>query len=185
MSFLDLVKRRKSIRKYDTRPVPREAIERCLEAARLAPSACNCQPWQFIVVDDAQLKERVAQAAFSGVHTMNSFAKNAPVLVAVVRDRSSYLSALGGACRGIPFSLIDVGIACEHFALQAAEEGIGTCYLGWFKERAVKNILGLTRDKKIDMMMSMGYPAGDEQRDKIRKSLNEMSRFNLENRFSH
>lgn len=176
--FLDLVKKRQSARKYAARPVSREIIARCLEAARLAPSACNSQPWHFIVVDNEELRNKVANAAFSGVHSMNAFAKDAPVLVIVVRERSSYLAAVGGCCRGVSFSLIDIGIACEHFALQAAEEGVGTCYLGWFNERSVKKVLGLPGSKEIDMMIGMGYPADGQERVKIRKPLDEISRFN-------
>jgi len=176
--FLDLVKRRQSTRKYMTKPVSREIIERCLEAARLAPSACNSQPWHFIVVDSEELKNKVADAAFSGIHSMNAFAKNAPVLVVVVREGSSYLAALGGCCRGVAFSLIDIGIACEHFALQAAEEGLGTCYLGWLNEKRVKKVLGLPVGKKIDMIISMGYPIDEQERVKTRKLLSEISRFN-------
>jgi len=178
MNFLELVKRRKSTRRYAAKPVSRELIAKCLEATQLAPSACNSQPWYFIVVDDPDLKNKLAQAAFSGVYSMNSFAKDAPVLAVVVRDKSSYFATLGGYCRGTQFSLIDIGIACEHFILQAEEEGVGTCWLGWFNEKAVKKILGIPRNKKADIMISMGYPDNATSVSKIRKSLGEISRFN-------
>lgn len=178
MSFLELVKKRKSTRRYSAKPVGREIIAKCLEAAQLAPSACNSQPWYFIVVDDPDLKKRVANAAFSGIHSMNSFAKEAPVLVAVVTDKSSYLAALGGYFRGVQYNLIDIGITCEHFMLQATEEGVGTCWLGWFNEQAVKNILDIPRGKKVNIMISMGYPEVEEQANKTRKLLSEISRFN-------
>lgn len=178
MNFLELVKRRKSTRRYAATPVSREVIARCLEAAQLAPSACNSQPWYFIVIDDEDLKNKVANAAFSGIYSMNSFAKDAPVLVAVIRDKSSYFATLGGYCRGTQFSLIDIGIACEHFILQAEEEGVGTCCLGWFNEKAVKKILGIPYNKKADIMISMGYSNNGAQISKTRKSLGEISRFN-------
>lgn len=178
MTFLELVKTRRSVKRYSAKSVSREVIARCLEAAQLAPSACNSQPWYFIVVDDQDLKNKVANAAFSGIYSMNSFAKDAPVLVVVVRDKSSYFAALGGYCRGIQFSLIDIGIACEHFILQAEEEGVGTCWLGWFNEKAVKKILGIPHNKKADIMISMGYPENGEEISKTRKSLGEISRFN-------
>ncbi|MDD5440363.1 MAG: nitroreductase family protein [Candidatus Omnitrophica bacterium] len=178
MSFLDLVKMRSSVRKYASRPVPREAIGRCLEAARLSPSACNAQPWQFIVVDDPGLKKKLADAAFAGVFSMNAFAKDAPVLVVVVRERSGAVASLGGLVRNVPYNLVDIGIACEHFILQAAEEGIGTCWLGWFNGRAVRKTLGIPRGKNADIMISMGYPADGQGRDKIRKSAQQIVRFN-------
>jgi len=178
MTFLELVKRRKSTRKYSAKPVNRDIIAKCLEAAHLAPSACNSQPWYFIVVDNPELKKRIANAAFSGIHSINSFAKDAPVLVAVVTDKSTYLAALGGYFRGVKYNLIDIGIACEHFMLQATEEGVGTCWLGWFNEQAVKDILDIPRSKKVDIMISMGYPEVEGEISKTRKLLSEISRFN-------
>lgn len=178
MSFLELANKRYSVRAYAARPVSREILSRCLEAARLAPSACNSQPWCFIVVDDPDLRKKVADAAFSGMYSMNSHAKEAPVFVAVVRDKSGYLARLGGQFRDVQYSLVDIGIAIEHFVLQAVEDGVGTCWIGWFDERAVKNVLGLPKNKKIDIMLSVGYPADDTPKEKTRKPLNEMSRFN-------
>jgi nitroreductase len=178
MAFLELVRKRRSTRKYSAKPVPRETLERCLEAARLAPSACNVQPWHFIVVDDAELKNNLAKAAFSGVYSMNSFAKDAPVLIAVVTERSNYIARLGGYLKGVQYSLIDIGIVCEHLVLQAEEEGVGTCWLGWFNEGAVKKVLGLPKAKKVDIMISMGYPESEELREKTRKHLSEIRRFN-------
>lgn len=178
MKFLELVKNRTSTRKYSAKPVDRDIISKCLEAAQSAPSACNSQPWYFIIVDDRDLKNKVANATFSGIYSMNSFAKDAPVLVAVVTDKSSYSAALGGYFRGVKFNLIDIGIACEHFILQAAEEGVGTCWLGWFNEQAVKRILDIPRGKKVDILISMGYPEVEEQPSKARKLLSEISRFN-------
>ena len=136
MAFINLVQQRQSTRAYRATPVPRALIERCLEAARLAPSACNCQPWRFIVVDDLDTRSALATAAFSGVYSMCAFAKHAPVLIAVITERSSYAAALGGMFRGTQYNLIDIGIACEHLVLQATEEGLGTCWLGWFNEKS-------------------------------------------------
>jgi nitroreductase len=178
MAFLDLVKKRRSVRRYTPTPVPKEAIVRCLEAARFAPSACHSQPWCFVVVDDQSLKEEVARAAFSGPYAMNRFAIEAPVLIVVVRDKSKTFARLGGLFRQVRYNLIDIGIAWEHFVLQAAEEGLGTCWLGWFDENAAKRILRIQKDKKADIMISMGYPADTEFKDKPRKSLEEISRFN-------
>ncbi|MCX5705478.1 MAG: nitroreductase family protein [Candidatus Omnitrophica bacterium] len=178
MTFLELVNRRRSTRKYTSRPVPKEAMTRCLEAARLAPSACNSQPWHFIVVDDEALKNKLADAAFSGMYSMNSFAKSAPAFVVVTRDRSKYFATIAGYFRGIRYSFIDIGIACEHFILQAEEDGIGTCWLGWFNERAVRKLLGIPGNKKADIMICMGYPEETQKIDKIRKSMDEISRFN-------
>jgi len=179
MTFLELVNKRSSVRKYTAKPVPREIITRCLGAARLAPSACNAQPWVFLVVDDPVLRDKVASAAFSGAFSMNSFARSAPVFIIVVREKSTQFASIGGFFRGVQYNLIDIGIACEHFILQAAEDDVGTCWLGWFNERAVKKVLGIPKGKKADIMISMGYPEEDSARQKERKSLSEMSAFNI------
>lgn len=158
MDFQELLQRRFSLRSYSSETVPRELIDRCLEAARLAPSACNSQPWSFHVAADPEKTAALGRAAFRGIYGMNSFALKAPVLIAVVTERPRYASILGGLFRGVRFSLLDVGIACAHIALQAAELGLGTCLLGWFDEKAVKRELSLPGSSRIDIMISMGYP---------------------------
>jgi nitroreductase len=109
---------------------------------------------------------------------MNSFAKSAPVLIVVLTERSKYAAQLGGYFRGIQYSLIDIGIACEHFVLQADEDGLGTCWLGWLNERAVKRVLGLPRSARIDVMISVGYPEPADEREKPRKTLDDMRAYN-------
>ncbi len=177
MNFLDLVRRRQSTRRYSPRPVPPEVVERCLEAARLAPSACNSQPWTFLVVTEEPLRSRLADAAYSGLYSMNAFAKKAPVQIVVVTERSKYTARLGGQFRGVQYSLVDIGIACEHLVLQAAEDGVGTCWLGWFNEKEVKKTLALPKGDKIDIMISMGYPEDENPREKNRKPLDEIRRY--------
>lgn len=155
---LPIFRTRRSTRAYDPdRPVDRATIERCLEAARLAPSACNSQPWSFIVVDTPELKNRLAEAAFGGAYRMNRFAGEAPVLVVIVTERSRFAARLGGQWRGVQYNLIDIGIAGEHLVLQAEAEGLGTCWLGWFDERAVRKVLGLPRSTHVDILISLGY----------------------------
>ncbi|MFH1360359.1 MAG: nitroreductase family protein [Candidatus Omnitrophota bacterium] len=175
MNFLDLVNKRRSCRNYSSQPVEREKIKRCLEAARLAPSACNSQPWRFIVVQDPALKDQLADAAFSGVYKMNGFAKKALVLVVVIRESSKYAAKLAGSFRGITYSLIDLGIVCEHFILQAAEEDLGTCWIGWFYTKGIRKVLNLSRRDKIDIIISMGYPDNPVDVSKTRKTIWEMA----------
>ena len=157
MALLDLVKYRKSVRDFLDRPVEREKILMCLEAARLAPSASNSQPWRFIVVDDRQLKDKLCKAAFGGLYSINSFCKMAPVIVVVISEKSKFLTRIGGMFRGTKFYLIDIGIAGEHFVLQAEDLGLGTCWIGWFNEKAVKSILNIPQHKKIDILIALGY----------------------------
>ena len=157
MALSDLIKHRKSVRNFLDKPVERAKIMTCLEAARLAPSACNSQPWKFIVVDDKQLKDKLCRAAFSGIYALNSFCKVAPVIVVVISEKSKFIARIGELFRGTKYYLIDIGIACEHFVLQAEDLGLGTCWIGWFDEEAVKSTLGIPRRKKIDTLIALGY----------------------------
>jgi nitroreductase len=157
MALLDLIKQRKSVRDFLDRPVEQDKIMMCLEAARLAPSASNSQPWRFIVVDDKELKDKLCDAAFGGLYLVNSFCKTAPVMVAVVSEKSKFLTRIGGMFRGTKYYLIDIGIACEHFVLEAEDLGLGTCWIGWFNEGGVKSVLGIPKEKKIDILIALGY----------------------------
>ena len=130
MSFSDLVNTRRSVRKFRPVQIPREDLEKCLEAARLAPSACNSQPWTFVVIDDPVLKDQISKKAFSGIYAMNQFARGTSALAIVVSEKVKFLSAVGGQVRGTQYYLVDIGIACEHFILQATELGIGSCWIG-------------------------------------------------------
>jgi nitroreductase len=177
VTFLDLVRMRRSVRRYEARPVPREALDRCFEAVRFAPSACHSEPWQFVVVDEPERRRRLAERAFAGMYSINRFAVEAPALVVVITEQSKLQARLGALFRGVRYGFIDIGIACEHFVLQAAAEGLGTCWLGWFDEKAVKAELGLPRSAHVDVLISVGYPAGEPPADKRRKTLDELRRY--------
>lgn len=176
--FLSLVKQRQSTRGYLARPVEREMIERCLEAARLAPSACNAQPWTFIVVDDADLKHRLADLTANRMVPLNHWTKQAPVHLALVVEKANLTSRIGTAIRKKDFAWMDAAIAAEHFCLQAAQEGLGTCMLGWFKENKVKELLRVPPHKRIGLLITLGYPSDDVVRPKVRKSLAKMVQWN-------
>jgi len=177
-NLMALMKRRRSVRRYAPRPISKEDLTQCLEAARLAPSACNSQPWHFIILDEPGLRARVADRIFSSVYSMNKFAKEAPVLVAVVSEKMKFLASLGGQVRDTRYYLVDLGIACEHFVLQAEALGIGSCWIGWFDEKALKEVLKLPKNKKIDIVIALGYPAEEKTVPKDRKPLEAMSSFN-------
>ncbi len=179
MALLDLIKHRKSVREFLDKPVEREKIMRCLEAARLAPSASNSQPWRFIIVDDKQLKKKLCDAAFKGIYFINSFCKTAPVIVVIVSEKPRFLTRIGAMFRGTQYYLIDIGIAGEHFVLQAEELGLGTCWIGWFNERAVKPILNIPQHKKIDIMIALGYYDREKlDPDHGREPIDKMASFN-------
>ena len=174
MEFRDLVAKRQSDRKYKNVPVKRELIVSCLEAARLAPSACNSQPWKFIVVDEPQLVAEMADAA-AGMG-MNKWVKQAPVIVAVTLEKMNFTAKIGSVIKDKEYSLLDVGIAVEHFCLQAAELGLGTCIMGWFDEKRVKKLLNIG-NRRIPLLISLGYPDSDTRK-KSRKDLDEICSWN-------
>ncbi len=179
MNFLELVNRRQSARKYvPGRRIPRETLDRCLEAARLAPSACNSQPWSFVVVDEpAHVRALAEEACGHAPYRMNHFALDASAIVAVVTEKMKLAARLGAQFRGVQYSLVDIGIACEHLVLQAAEDGIASCWIGWFDEGAVKRRLGIPRGRKVDMLICLGHAADETLRPKNRKPLDEIRRY--------
>ena len=165
MDFLRLVMSRQSDRAYDKEhSVEPEKLERILEAARLAPSACNAQPWKFVVVTDRELSRKVGKAA-AGLG-MNKFAKDAPVHILVVEESANI--TLGGKVKDKHFPLIDVGIAASHIVLAAESEGLGSCILGWFDEKEIKQLTGIPASKRLLLDIIVGYPL-KEKRKKIRK----------------
>lgn len=176
--FHELVKNRRSIRRYLEKPVEREKIRACLEAARLAPSAENVQPWRFLVVDDPGVKERFAAEAFSGIYSFSRFAAKAPVLIAILARLDLIANRLGKQIQGVAFYLIDIGIAGEHLVLQAEEMGLGTCWIGWFSQRKTRKFFKIPRKYKIVCLLAMGYPAGRPTREKKRRPLDEIAWFN-------
>lgn len=179
MALFDIVKHRRSIRDFLGKPVEREKILMCLEAARLAPSAVNSQPWKFIVVDDPQVKKKLGDAAFGGVYAINAFAKKAPVIVVIVSEKAKFLARIGGMFRGTQYYLIDIGIAGEHLVLQAEDLGLGTCWMGWFDEKAVKSVLNIPQDRKIDILIAMGYYDQTKvQRGHNREAFDKVTSFN-------
>jgi nitroreductase len=177
-NFQELVASRRSVRCYLDKPVEREKILTCLEAARLAPSADNVQPWRFLVIDDAEVKARLSAEAFSGIYSFSRFAARAPVIIVLLGRLDIVANRIGRRIRNVPFYLIDIGIAGEHIALQARELGLGTCWVGWFDERRIRKALSIARKYKIVSLMTMGYSAGEGKREKKRKPLEEIAWFN-------
>jgi len=149
----------------------------CLEAARLAPSACNGQPWRFRVFAEEFTRRELGRIAFSGIYRSNGFAARAPVLVVALVKAAGLLPRIAGKLQDKHYPLIDLGIACEHFVLQAVELGLGTCWLGWFNQRGVARLLGCSRGLRPAIILSLGYPAGNEAPSPPRLALEEIAGF--------
>lgn len=178
IDFIELTRKRQSVRSYNSQPVEPDKIERCIEAARLAPSACNSQPWKFIVVTDTELKYKLADATSNRILPLNHFTKEASILVVLVRESANFTSKMGEIIRDKKFTLMDIGIAAIHFCLQATVEGLGTYMMGWFNESKVKKLLNIPRSKRAELIITVGYPKDETIRDKKRKSFTEIISYN-------
>jgi nitroreductase len=179
MALMDLIEHRHSIRSYTDKPVERQKIMKCLEAARLAPSASNRQTARFVVVDEPVLRKRLCDEAFSGVFSVMKFPREAPVIVAAVGNPPGLAHRAGNILLRTNFGLIDMGIAIEHFVLQADELGLGTCWMGLFDESKVKKTLGIPPGLKVAALLTVGY--FDEALARgghNRKKIEEMGSFN-------
>ncbi len=177
-NFLNLARERSSIRKFIDKPVERDKIEQCVEAARLAPSAENVQPWRFVVVDDPGVKQKLAEDAFAGVYKYTRWAGKAPVLIAICAKLDIIANRIGKQIQGTSYYLIDIGIAGEHFVLQAQELGLGTCWIGWFNEKKTRKLLCIPRNMKVAALIAMGYPDPNYKRIKPKLSLEEIIHYN-------
>jgi nitroreductase len=165
MDFYDVIKKRKSIRKYKGDPVPDDVLNRILEAGRTAPSAKNIQPWHFIVVRDPNTKKKLAEASRNQM-----FMADADVILVGCILNSIAWTRMGGYMNAGP---VDLTIAMEHMILAAACEGLGTCWIGAFVEEDVKKILQVPDDVTVLALTPVGYPA-EEAKDRGRKHLREI-----------
>ncbi len=148
MNVVDAIRMRKSVRSYSGKPVEDEKVSSILEAARLAPSASNRQEWRFVIVRDADARKRLAEAAKG-----QTFVGEAPVLVVACAETDGHVMRCGQLCYPI-----DVAIALDHMTLIAVESGLGTCWIGAFDERKVKEILGIPEKIRVVALMPLGYP---------------------------
>lgn len=175
MDFEELILKRQSDRKYAPGKVSTEDIMKCIEAARMSPSACNAQPWKFVVVDDRGKLNEMADAA-EGMG-MNKFTHGVPVMVAVILEKMNFSAKVGSLVKNKDYCMLDLGMAVEHFCLQAADLGLGTCIMGWFDEKKIASLLGVPRGKRIPLIIALGHPEGPTRK-KIRKPLEDMSSWN-------
>lgn len=174
MEFIDIAKVRQSCRKYDAgKSVEQEKINSILQAARLAPSACNGQPYHFTVCAGETAKS-VAKATMG--MGMNKFALDAPVLIVISEENYVKTAALGAKVKGNDYRSIDIGIVSAYLTAQAASLELGTCILGWFDDDKIREICGLKHP--VRLVITLGYPSSDDKlRDKKRKNIEELVTF--------
>lgn len=163
MELYEAIEKRYSVRSYEAKDVEEEKLRRVLEAGRIAPSANNRQEWKFIVVRDPAVRAKLVEAA------EQKWMKSAPVIIAIVgltEDQIMYCD--------VPKDPVDCAIAIDHMTLAAVAEGLGTCWIGHFKQDAAKKILGVPDGCRIIELLPIGYPKGPAKAEKPRKSLDEV-----------
>ena len=174
MNFLEIAQQRQSCRSYDpAREVEPEKLEALLEATRLAPSACNGQPWHLTVCTGEKAKE-VAKATMG--MGMNKFAADAPVLIVISEEPYVKSAALGAKVKKNDYRSIDIGIAAAYLTAEAAAQGLSTCILGWLDDEKLRQICGLQYPARL--VITLGYAKEDDKlRTKKRKDLCELVTF--------
>ncbi len=177
MDFTSLVLVRQSDRNYLDKPIEKDKLGRILECARLAPSACNAQPWHIIVIDNPEIRNQVADATSEKILGMNHFTKQAPIHLVLVEEPANMTSSIGGWVKRKHYPLIDIGILAEHICLAATSEGLGSCMIGWFDEAMVKKVCGIPSSKRVQLIITLGYSAS-KTRTKIRKQIEKIVSYN-------
>ena len=171
MNFTEIANTRQSCRRYDPqREVEREKIEAILESARLAPSACNGQPYRFTVCRGEAAKE-VAKAV--GGMGMNKFAADAPVMIVISEQPYVATAALGARVKKNDYRSIDIGIAAAYITAEATAQGLGSCILGWLDDERLRKICGV--EMPVRLVITVGYAAQEDAlRPKKRKEMDEL-----------
>jgi len=171
MDFMDIAAARQSCRSYDeTRPVEQEKLDAILEAGRLAPSACNGQPYHFTVCRGETAK---AAAKLTMGMGMNKFAVQAPVMLVISEEDYVRSAAAGAKVKHNDYRSMDIGIACAYLTAEATAQGLSTCILGWFDDEKVRALCGLTHP--VRLMITLGYAREDDPlRPKKRKPIQEL-----------
>jgi nitroreductase len=165
MDLMEAIKTRRSIRRFKETPVPETLLKDVLNASRLAPSADNAQPWKLVVVRDEQIKVRLASACNG-----QKFLAQAPIVVVACGIPDEAFQTVGGYMSS---HVIDVSIAMDHLTLAAHALGLGTCWIAWFKEDKVREVLGIPEDVRVVALTPLGYPAEAPERTP-RKNLEEL-----------
>ncbi|UCG91351.1 MAG: nitroreductase family protein [candidate division WOR-3 bacterium] len=182
MDVLKAIQWRRSVRKFSQQKIEYEKILQLLEAARLAPSSSNQQAWHFVVIDDKAIIEEIPKQVLIGTRSIISFVKDAPLVIAGCYAKK--LSHVAARLFGHENDIIDIAIAMTHIVLAATELGIGTCYIGWFNVKKLKNLLHIPREYNIALLLALGYPI-DASTDEGIGGIAPRSRKELEKIVSH
>lgn len=174
--FMKMIQTRQSCRKYDSnRPVEQEKLAACVEAARIAPSACNAQPWKYLVVSGEKAQLVRSAVEYQG---RNKFADDCPAFAVVLEEKAVLIPDIAAKFESQKFAQLDIGISVAHYCLAATELGLSTCIIGWMDETLLKQALKLPAEKTVRLVIATGYAAAEDTiRRKVRKPMDEMAEF--------
>ena len=175
MDFLEIARARQSCRNYDeTKAVEPEKLQAVLEAARLAPSACNGQPYILTVCTGQKAKE--VALLTRGMGSMNKFAVQAPVCIVISEGAYNRTAALGAKVKGNDYRSIDIGIMTAYLTAEATAQGLSTCILGWLDDEKIRAVCGTNSATRL--VITLGYASEDDKlREKKRKELGALVHF--------
>ena len=174
-NFIELCKRRQSCREFSDRPVEHEKLAQCIEAARLAPSACNSQPWSFVVVEDPRLVPEVAKCAQRlGI---NEYVAKARAFIVVLEEHAVLMPPLRAMLDSQYFAKGDLGGAVVTICYAAEDLGLGSLIIGLYDREKLCSLLNIPIEKRFAGFIALGYPASGNVRPKQRKQTEEIARF--------
>ncbi len=174
MNFFELINKRESCRGYEKSPIDRNDILKILEAGRLAPSACNSQPWKLIAVDDESLVRQIPPLLQGG--NFNQFTDDVPAFIVICETKAKLSSRI--QCDSQFYAQMDIGIAVSHLTLAAQELNIGSCIIGYFDEDSLKKLLNIPEEVKIRLLLTLGLSKSNVSRTKSRKPMDEITSWN-------
>lgn len=179
MDFLEIAQKRYSCRKYSDKKIDRETLLELVKVARLAPSACNSQPWHFVLIDDADKIEQVAKATQKGgLGFINKFTPTAKAFLVLVKEKPGFSEKMAKVMTSRDYTPYDIGIVTATITYRATELGLGSCILGWFDEDKIKEILSVPKKHFVDLVIALGYPETADVPEKRRKDESEVLSFN-------
>ena len=173
--FMELASARQSCRDFADTPVEHEKLYRCIEAARLAPSGCNAQPWSFVVVENPELVKEIALCAQQ--LNLNAFTSKAQAFIIVLEEHAVLNPKIAPIVYSQYFAKGDLGAAVMSICLEATTLGLGTCILGIYDRTKICELAGIPKDKNFGGLIAVGYPASDKVRSKVRKPIEDIAKF--------
>ena len=173
--FMDLALKRQSCRSFADVPVEHEKLEQIIAAARLTPSACNSQPWQFVVAERPDVVAKIAEAGQQ--MGINGFLTGAKAFIVVLEDHAVLMAKIRTFIDSQYYAKQDIGAAVVTACYAAADMGLGTCIIGLYDRAKIAEAVGLPKTQRFGALIAVGYPADDAVREKKRKDMDDIVRY--------